>query len=71
VAKAGDSVRIQLFTTAYRKISETVLTALPAGVTPVQVVLRDRKGKLLSNGVYYIRVVSGEAVSIGKLVILR
>jgi len=71
VARAGDEVRIQLFTTAYRKISETVLTTLPVGVTPVSVVLRDKKGRLLSNGVYYIRVISGDTVSIGKLIILK
>jgi hypothetical protein len=64
-------VRIQLFTTAYRKVAETVLTTLPAGVTPVRVVLRDMKGKRLSNGVYYLRVMTGDAESIGKLVVLR
>jgi len=71
VARAGDEVRIQLFTTAYRKISETVLTSLPMGVTPVSVALRDMKGRTLSNGIYYIRVLSGGTVSIGKLVVLR
>ena len=71
VAKAGDVVRIQLFTTAYRKINEIVLSSLPVGMTPVQLVLRDMKGKLLANGVYYIRVISGSAITIGKLMVLR
>jgi len=60
-----------LFTTAYRKIGETVMTHLPVGVTPVSVVLRDKKGGALANGVYYIRVESGGSTSIGKLVVLR
>ena len=64
-------VVLQLFTTAYRKISETTLTTLSVGVTPVKVALRDKKGEKLANGVYYLRVVSGGNASIGKVVVLR
>jgi hypothetical protein len=71
VSRAGEPVRIQLFTTAYRKVAETVRTTLPVGVSPVKVVLRDMKGKRLSNGVYYVRLVTGDAESIGKLVVLK
>jgi len=71
VARAGDEVRIQLFTTAYRKISETTLTTLPVGVTPVSVVLRDKKGGALSNGVYYLRIITPQGVGIGKMIILK
>jgi len=71
VANAGDVVRIQLFTTAYRKISETSLATLPLGVTPVKVALRDRKGRRLANGVYFLRVLNGDSEFVGKLLILR
>ena len=67
----GSEVRIQLFTTAYRKINEIVLRDLPAGISTVKLQLRDVKGKRLANGVYYVRVLAGRSEAIGKLVILR
>jgi hypothetical protein len=71
VREPGEAVRIQVFTTAYRKVSETALATLPVGVTPVKVALRDRKGGRLSNGVYYIRVIAGAGEAVGKLAVLR
>ncbi len=65
------TAQVQLFTTAYRKMRETTLTALPMGFTPARIVLRDREDKPLANGVYFIRVISGDQISIGKLVIRR
>jgi hypothetical protein len=71
VKSSADAVLIQLFTTAYRKVNEMVLRGLPVGFTPVQVPLMDRKRKTLSNGVYYLRVITPQGSVIRKLVVLK
>jgi len=71
VRESGETVRIRLFTTAYRKIAETAWNTLPTGVSPVKVSLRDSRGRRLANGLYHIRVVSGAGEAGGKLLILR
>ena len=71
VTEAGERGMIQVFTTAYRKVNEMTLTALPVGVSPVKVSLRDKKGRLLSNGCYYLVLTTDNGRSIGKLIILR
>jgi hypothetical protein len=71
IASRSDVVRIQLFTTAYRKINEFVLTGLSVGFTPVKVPLRDKKGKMLADGVYYLRVITPQGSVIRKLLVLR
>jgi hypothetical protein len=71
VIQAGEVVRIQIFTTAYRKVCETTMTTLPTGTTAVKVPLMDKQNRLLSNGCYYLVVTTNAGRSIGKLVVLR
>jgi hypothetical protein len=68
---AGGPVIFQLFTTAYRKILETSLPSVPVGRQPVKIILRDSKGKALSNGLYYVRVITPGERAIAKLLVLR
>jgi hypothetical protein len=74
----GASIEMEVFTTAFRKISEHSFQAAnngPAGViTAVQWDLRDRMGLQVSDGLYYVRLrVTGrlDAVKIFKVLVLR
>jgi hypothetical protein len=71
LASSASEVSIRLFTTAYRKVSETVLKDVPAGVHRVEISLRDPKGGMLANGCYHLVVVTPRGRAIGKLLILR
>ena len=67
----ADHVRLLLFTTAYRKVLDQELGPMAAGMNDVVLILRDSKGKPLSNGMYYIVINTENARAIGKLLILR
>jgi hypothetical protein len=67
----GERVRLQIFTTAYRKVNDSEYPGLSAGVHKLGLPLKDAKGKVLSNGLYYIRVSNAEGSAIGKLLILK
>jgi hypothetical protein len=71
LGEAADSVLLQVFTTAYRKILEEELGAMTAGVHGVALTLRDSKGKPLANGVYYLVVTTEKGKAIGKILIVR
>jgi hypothetical protein len=64
-------IGIQIFTSAFRKVNETKLMQVPAGVTDFSLNLADRWGKPLANGLYYVVVTVDGKRMIGKLVILR
>ncbi|HVZ80587.1 MAG TPA: FlgD immunoglobulin-like domain containing protein [bacterium] len=64
-------VKLTVFTTAFRKVNEMDLGALPIGVYQVGLSLRDKAGADLANGLYYIVVHSSEGRFIGKLLISR
>jgi hypothetical protein len=64
-------LKIQLFTTAYRKVSETVMKDVPAGRRQVKLSLLDPKGRALAKGFYHLLVVSPHGRAIGKLLILK
>jgi hypothetical protein len=68
------NAKLQVFTTAYRKILEKDLGAMTAGTglkNCKPLTLRDAKGKRLSNGVYYLVVATEKGKAIGKLLIMR
>jgi hypothetical protein len=68
------NAKLQVFTTAYRKILEKDLGAMEAGTglkNCKPLTLRDAKGKRLSNGVYYLVVTTEKGHAIGKLLIIR
>jgi hypothetical protein len=71
VRQAGEAVRIQIFTTAYRKTAETVLREMPEGCRRVKLALRDSKGVLLANGLYHVVVTTPSGRAQGVIVILR
>lgn len=64
------TVKIQLFTLAFRKVQETIYTKVSLGADfPLS--LNDRWGKPLSDGIYYVVVTTGQNRSISKLLVLR
>jgi uncharacterized repeat protein (TIGR01451 family) len=70
---AGE-VKVQVFTTAYRKVLEKSLGSMKAGTGSSNVrslELRDLKGKKLANGVYYLVVATHQGKAIGKFLIVR
>jgi hypothetical protein len=64
-------VRVQVFTTAFRRVSEQVFPDISAGVTTLKVTLRDGRGARFANGLYHLRVTTGSRVALGKLLILH
>jgi len=70
-----ENVKLQVFTTAYRKILEKDLGPMQAGTGKQNwgtLELRDEKGSRLANGVYYIvcRTANGASAT-GKLLVLK
>jgi pectate lyase len=64
-------MRVEIFTTAFRKVKEINLSNVPAGARLVTLPLTDSHGAPLANGMYYILVVNQQGRAIGKLLILR
>ncbi|HVZ79371.1 MAG TPA: cellulase family glycosylhydrolase [bacterium] len=62
-------VRVQIFTTAFRKVREDAYSNLTYG--PVTLELRDAWGTPLASGLYYVAVQTKSGRSVGKLLILR
>ena len=67
----ADQVSLKLFTTALRKIQETTLNNVPAGLVQTPLALVDKQGSALSNGLYYLLVTAPRGHSVGKILILR
>lgn len=63
-------VRVELFTTNFRKVQDETYPSLPAG-TAVTVSLTGKAGNPLANGVYYVVVTVNGQRTIGKLLVLR
>ena len=51
-------VRVEVFTTAFRKVNQIPLMNVPAGPVQVSLHLTDSHGSPLANGVYYLVVVN-------------
>jgi hypothetical protein len=67
---ASSSVKIQVFTLAFRKVREINLAQVAAG-TELNLTLNDDWGNILANGLYYLLVTTNQGRRIGKLLILR
>jgi arabinan endo-1,5-alpha-L-arabinosidase len=68
---AGSSnVRVEIFTAAFRKVKDETFTNIPSGQA-VTLLLTDRQGSPLANGIYYLVVTTSRGRSIGKLIILH
>jgi hypothetical protein len=68
---SADMVKIQLFTTAFRKILEKPLGSAQAGPQQTSFELKDNRGTPLASGVYYVVISAGSQRLVGKLLILR
>ena len=63
-------VKVQIFTTAFRKVQEKNYPNQPVGV-PVAIALTDRGGVPLASGLYYVVITWPQGRSIQKLLLLR
>jgi hypothetical protein len=63
-------VTVQIFTVAFRMVQQQVFTQVPAG-TDIQIELKDKTGKPLASGLYYVVVTINGKPAIGKLMIFR
>ena len=66
----SQDVRVEIFTLSFRKVLDTAIPNTPSG-TAVTVILDDRWGKPLADGLYYVVVTVNGGHSVGKLLILR
>jgi len=64
------NVKVQVFTTAFRKVQEKLYTLQPYG--PIQILMQDDWGNPLASGLYYVVIsVNGNQRSVTKLLLLR
>ena len=63
-------VMVQIFTVAFRLVQQEDFEQVPLG-TDVPIELKDRTGKVLASGLYYVVVTIDGQKIIGKLMILR
>jgi hypothetical protein len=67
---AKTDVRVEIFTTAFRKVQDQVYPQQPPGVD-VAIGIVDKQGTVLANGLYYIVVNTGQKRSVQKMLILK
>ncbi len=67
----ADQISLKIFTTAFRKVQETTLSNVPAGMVQTQMDLVDKFGTPLANGFYYLLVTAPQGRSVGKILIFR
>jgi hypothetical protein len=71
LGKPADLVKIEIFTTAFRKVREMPISNVPTGVLQTSVELKDNWGAPLASGLYYLVVTNGSDRAVGKILILR
>jgi hypothetical protein len=64
------NVRVQIFTTAFRKVVDETIPDVPAGTSKLPVTLVDREGRPLANGLYYVVITANGKHWVLKLLIL-
>src|SRR5208282_1418148 len=67
----ASSVKIEIFTTAFRKVNQIDLSNVSAGVTTVPISLTGKGGTTLANGLYYVVVVAPQGRLVTKLLVLK
>jgi hypothetical protein len=65
-----EDVRVEIFTSGFRKVQDEVVPSVPPGVA-VTVELKDRWGRPLADGLYYIEVTVNGKHYFAKLLVLR
>jgi hypothetical protein len=63
-------VTVQIFTVAFRLVQQQVFEEVPLG-TDIRIELKDRTGKPLASGLYYVVVSVDGKKTIGKLLLMR
>lgn len=71
LASAQADVKVLIFTTAFRKVNEIDLGAMPPGVSDFKLDLKDRWGRDLANGLYYVVVRTSQGKLTAKLLVNR
>jgi hypothetical protein len=66
----SSDVKAQIFTVAFRLVQQQTFKNVPVG-TDVQIKLKDKNGKSLASGLYYVVVTFDGSRFIGKLLILK
>jgi len=64
-------VSIQVFTTAFRKVSETNLGQFPQGTNTLSLPTDDNWGTPLANGLYYLVIHTPSDQLVVKLLVMR
>jgi hypothetical protein len=60
---------VQVFTVTFRKVIEEDFGTMPHGA--LELTLRDRWGRPLAPGLYYVAVSVGDKRSVAKLMVMR
>jgi hypothetical protein len=63
-------VRVEIFTSAFRMVQDEFFASVPPGVA-VTVELKDKWGRTLADGLYYIRVTVNGKSYFAKLLVLH
>jgi hypothetical protein len=66
----SQEVRVEIFTSNFRKVLDETFANVPSGLA-VTVELKDRWGRTLANGLYYVRVSVDGKRSVTKLMVLH
>jgi hypothetical protein len=66
----SENVQVEIFTIAFRKVQEETFPNVPAGAA-VTIDLKDRWGRPLANGLYYVVVIIDGKHYVAKLIVLR
>ena len=65
-----ETVRVELYTLAFRKVQDNTYPSLPSG-TAISLSLTGKSGNPLANGIYYVVVTVNGHRTVGKLLVLR
>ena len=66
----GQSCELKIFTVAFRKVLDKVVSPTPVGMD-LTLELKDDGGTPLANGLYYLVLTDGERRTVGRLLVLR
>lgn len=66
----SEDIKIEIFTLAFRKVQDETFFNVPGG-TAIPVELKDRWGKPLANGIYYVMVSMDGKRYVAKLLVLQ
>jgi len=69
--EAGDTLEVDVFTTAFRKILSRVDIATSSGSVDLRLDPADFKGGFPANGLYHVRIVTRWERRTLKLIVLR